>query len=145
MIIEYQEHYASQLKNLMIEFYNSPAVMHSVDSQHFNMTIDLLNSQSPFQECFLFLDNDNVIGYALVAVTYSNEAGGMVAWLDEFYIMSEFRGKGIGGKFLEYVDNRYGNFARIRLEIDSDNTKAERLYISNGYKLLPYKQLFKGK
>ena len=35
-------------------------------------------------------------GYALLAKTFSQEAGGLVVWLDEMYVRPAYRSKGLG-------------------------------------------------
>lgn len=141
-IIQFEQQYSQILKSMMSAFYNSDAVMHAIDENNFEKTIQILCDKSPLQECFLFMSGVEAVGYALVAITYSNEAGGRVAWLDELYVASSHRGHGCGKMFLNFMNNHYADFARFRLEIEHSNYRAEALYNSIGYENLPYKQLY---
>ena len=125
------------------EFYHSSAVLHSIPEESFERTFGLLMASSPFADCIFFRDGDTVCGYALIALTYSNEAGGTVVWLEEIYVKPQYRGKGIGGAFFEYIDNEYKDVARIRLEICPKNTKAAELYKRKGFAELGYLQMYK--
>ena len=83
-------------------------------------------------------------GYALLAKTFSQEAGGMVLWIEELYIMPEYRCRGLGHEFFSYLkDNLCNNVKRLRLEAESSNTKAISLYKRLGFEDLPYSQMIK--
>lgn len=57
-------------------------------------------------------------GYALLALTYSNEVGGMAVWVEEVYIREAFRGRGLGAQFFAWLRAEYGQSARrFRLEL----------------------------
>lgn len=78
-------------------------------------------------------------------LTYSGEAGGLVVWLEELYIRESYRGAGLGGEFLQYMERQFPQAARFRLEAEADNAGAMRLYTRNGYEILPYIQMIKEK
>ena len=83
-------------------------------------------------------------GYGLIAKTFSQEAGGYVYWLEELYILEEFRSKGLGSEFFAYVEeHKEEGVLRFRLEVEEDNTRAAALYERLGYKPLNYKQMMK--
>ena len=132
----------SNLKTMMQEFYASPAVHAPVPPSNFDKTFKQLMQQSPYAEAYIFEQNDAPAGYALLAKTWSNEAGGLVIWIEELYIREAFRGLGLGGKFLEYMKETYKDkAARLRLEVEDSNTGAIRLYSRIGYDNLPYTQM----
>ena len=83
-------------------------------------------------------------GYALLALTFSNEAGGDVVWLDEIYIRPEFQGKGLGNEFFDFFEKEFASAARLRLEVEADNDGAVRLYERRGFRPLEYRQFIKG-
>lgn len=132
----------SNLKNMMQEFYVSPAVHAPVPDSNFDKTFDQLMLQSPYAEAYIFEHHNSPAGYALLAKTWSNEAGGLVIWIEELYIREDYRGLGLGGEFLRYVKEFYHDkAARLRLEVEESNTGAIRLYSRIGYDSLPYAQM----
>ena len=127
------------------DFYNSPAVLHEVERENFVKTFDRLMAGSPFVRCLFFRDENSgaVLGYALLAFSYSNEAGGDVVWVDELYVKSEYRSMGIGNRFFDFLSNEYKGFARFSLETEPDNDGAKRLYKRMGFEPLGYSQMIK--
>ena len=92
--------------------------------------------------CYIFESGGKVAGYALLAKTYSQEAGGLVMWIEEIYVMPEFRGNGIGKAFFSYIlQNKPYGVKRFRLEVEKENAGAVRLYKSFGFKFLDYDQM----
>ena len=76
----------------------------------------------------------------MTAYTYSNEAGGKVVWIDELYVSPKFQGKGLGREFIRYIKSLFGEFARIRLEVEESNDGATRLYKREGFSQFNYTQ-----
>ena len=63
-------------------------------------------------------------------------------WIEEIYTKPEFRGKGLGGEFFDYLfENRPA--ARYRLEIEPENERAVALYRKKGFQTMPYGQMCK--
>ncbi|HBR02944.1 MAG TPA: GNAT family N-acetyltransferase, partial [Ruminiclostridium sp.] len=98
----------------------------------------------PYAEGYIFEYGGQIAGYALLSQTYSNEAGGLVLWIEEVYILPEYRRKGLGHEFFVFVEQRYkGMVARIRLEADKTNERAIELYRKLGFANLNYLQMYK--
>lgn len=128
---------------LATEFYKSPAVLHSIPKEFIENAFDEAVSSDKYLECYILeTQNGEIAGYALLVKGYSQEAGGKVVWLDEFYIREEYRGKGLGGEFLGYLTENVPA-ARIRLETEPENTGARKLYERYGFKPLGYSQMVK--
>lgn len=74
-------------------------------------------------------------GYALVIRYLSNEYGGYVAYLDEFYLLPECRGEGNGGRFLAGLAEvaRSQGLTALWLEVDPENLPGRRLYERSGF------------
>ena len=125
------------------EFYSSDAVLHAIPDENFEKTFELLMNGTPYADCYIFEHEGEAAGYALLAKTWSTEAGGNVIWLDEIYIRDKFRGKGIGTAFFAYLDS-IADTARLRLEAEPDNEAAIRLYKRMGFRELSYVQFIKG-
>ena len=115
------------------EFYHSPAVLHPVPDVYFERTFDQIVSGSPFVKGFLLKKDGVTAGYGLLSVTYSQEAGGEVWWLEELYIRKEFQGQGLGGGFIRYLKSiRPQQVTRFLLELEPDKTGAARLSAREG-------------
>lgn len=126
------------------EFYSSPAVIHSVPRENFEKTFDNLMNKTPFARCFIYELDGQRVAYFLLAITYSNECGGIVVWGEEMFVKAEFRSHGIGKEFFSYVENEYKNVAkRFRLEVTKENERAASLYKKLGYDYLDYLQMIK--
>lgn len=126
------------------EFYHSDAVLHPVPDTYFERTADEALRSDVYAEIFLFECENEAAGYGLIAKTYSQEAGGMVWWIEEVYVREAFRSKGIGRELFAYLDKVKGSaVTRMRLEVEEDNTRAVALYKKLGYKPLEYAQMIK--
>ncbi len=125
------------------EFYNSPAVLHTIPDSYIENTFNELMRCDEYLNCIIFQnDTEEVMGYALLVKTFTQEAGGNVIWLDEFYIREKYRSKGLGGEFLTYLNKNFPA-KRYRLEVEPDNVKAKALYKRYGYQPLAYEQFVK--
>lgn len=123
------------------QFYHSPAVLHHISSVHAENTFIELMNQSPYVKGYLFELEGNIAGYGLLAITYSNEAGGLVVWIDEILILEAYRGKGLGTEFFAFVQQQFPQAKRFRLEVTKENTRATKLYQSLKYESLDYLQM----
>ena len=84
-------------------FYASPAVLHSVpDSYHTAVFEEMMRSDVYAEGYFLLADDGTVSGYALLAKTYSHEAGGLVVWIEEIYTAPKRAEKGLAGSSLPF-------------------------------------------
>lgn len=122
------------------EFYHSNGVLHPVPPSHLEATFrELLRSQT-YLRCFFLEEDGEPAGFALLAMAFSQEAGGLVVWLEELYVREAFRGRGLAGDFLTFM-KREIPAARYRLEIEPSNEGARRLYARYGFSSLPYEQM----
>ena len=130
--------------SMVDEFYHSPAVLHAIPLKNIQNTFDQRCKHSPFADAYLFECDGNPAGYALLAITYSNEAGGPVLWIEEVYILPAFQGRGIGSTFFRFLEETLApNFARVRLEVEQDNQGAIQLYKKLNFEVLDYLQMYR--
>ncbi len=125
------------------EFYRSSAVDHEIDKENRIKTFDHLMTHSPYAECVIIECDAIPVGYALFAITFSQEAGGIAVWIEELYIREEYRSRGLGGELFRWTEERFPEARRLRLEVEEDNTRAISLYERKGFKPLPYMQMIK--
>lgn len=127
---------------MCMDFYNTDGVDHVIPISNVEKTFNLLMKVSDFAKAYVYEKNNQIAGYILLAFTYSNEAGGIVVWLEEIYVKSDFRSQGIGSELIDFVIEKYKNkVARFRLEITDSNNSARKLYLSKGFKYLSYRQM----
>ncbi|SRR5712692_8352330 len=83
-------------------------------------------------------DDDEPVGLAVVGYTWTLEHGGLVAWLDELYIIPARRGNGLGTALLaRAVEHSTGaGCTAIELEVDAGHRRAENLYQRAGFEPL---------
>lgn len=121
------------------EFYASEAVLADIDVSYHEAAFDELMRSDEYLECYIFEDGKTACGYALLNKTYSREAGGRVIWIEELYVRREYRNKGIGSDFFEWLFENCPA-ARYRLETEPENVRACKLYSRLGFEPLPYIQ-----
>lgn len=123
-------------------FYASDAVHAPIPAEYRAAAFDEVMRTSVYAQGYLLLSDDAPAGYALTAKTYSQEAGGIVIWLEEIFVMPEFRGRGLAHEFISHVESTE-KYARLRLEASPDNVRAIALYERLGFRRLLYMQLIK--
>ena len=124
------------------QFYASEAVAHAVPEEHFQRTFAEMMRSNAYVLGYLLEEEGEAAGYALLARTFSAEAGGQVVWIEELYITPDFRGRGLGSAFLQYLEEHLPEgVTRLRLEIAPDNQGARSLYLRKGFTPLPYEQM----
>ena len=119
------------------DFYASPAVLSNIPEENLTSSFREFTSGTPFGDAFIFEEEGSVIGYGVLAYTYSQEAGGKVVWLEEIYVKEAFRGKGAGSRFIDFVLNNIPA-KRYRLETEPENEKAAALYRRLGFEFFEY-------
>ena len=127
------------------QFYQSSAVSHPIPRAFHEDAFEELMRSDEYAEGFMLEAEGRPVGFGLIAKTYSREAGGMVMWLEELFILQEYRSHGLGRAYFAFVENfaKEQGFARIRLEVEEGNVRARTLYERLGYRPLAYRQMVK--
>ena len=125
---------------MMREFYSSPAVFTDGSDEIFLKDIDNCVNDNPYVEGYIFEGESNVLGYAMIAKSFSTEFGKQCIWIEDLYIKDQYRGLGIGKKFMEFVTEKYTDCI-YRLEVEEENQRAVRLYEKSGFTVLPYMEM----
>ncbi|MCM1363493.1 MAG: GNAT family N-acetyltransferase [Faecalibacterium sp.] len=133
-----------EVLSMMREFYQSPAILHKASDEILKQDIKDCVSDNPYIEGYVFKDGGEIIGYSMLAKSYSTEFGGLCIWIEDLYIKPEYRHKGIGSDYFRFLDDKFKNTAvRMRLEVEPSNINAIKAYKKNGYNELPYIEMTK--
>lgn len=132
----------AELLSMMQEFYSSPAVSTDGSVEIFNADIDTCLSDSPYLEGYAFDCDGTLQGYAMLAKSFSTEFGKPCIWIEDLYILKEHRGKGIGGRFIDFVKESYRG-TLLRLEVEKENEIAVHTYKKAGFDFFPYLEMKK--
>lgn len=142
MIREIKKEDKMEYVKMAKEFYSSDAVEHSIPDVNIENTFQELMRSKDYTEGYIIESDKKAAGYALLAKTFSQEAGGMVIWIEELYIKPEFRSLGLGSEFFRYMKgNLLDESRRVRLEVMKNNKKAISLYEKIGFDDLSYSQM----
>ncbi len=128
--------------DMMRVFYASDAVSTNGSDEIFTNDFENCINDSPYLEGYVFEDNGQILGYGMVAKSFSTEFGKPCIWIEDIYLKPEFRHQGFGTKFLRFVEKSYPE-ALLRLEAEPENKKAVAAYKKFGFTELPYLELKK--
>ena len=128
--------------DMMRTFYHSPAVWTNGSEEIYNKDITACVGISPYADGFIFEKEDEILGYGMIAKSFSTEFGKPCIWIEDLYLKEEYRGVGIGSSFFAYLEKEYPGTI-MRLEVEEDNTRAVAVYRKNGYETLPYMEMKK--
>ena len=86
-------------------------------------------------EVIFAVEDGKEVGFALFFQNFSTFLGRSGLYLEDLYVLPEFRGKGYGKKALEYIEEFAANRGCKRLQFQSEvtNPNAMEFYISQGY------------
>ncbi|MCI9155838.1 MAG: GNAT family N-acetyltransferase [Lawsonibacter sp.] len=127
---------------MVLDFYHSDAVDHPVDAaileRSFQAAADPAES---LLRGLLIQWNGKPAGYMYITQCYSAEVGGRCVFIEEIFLLPEFRGRGLGIEIMSWLEQEYPAARRFRLEVTQANQGAVRLYQKAGYQFLCYDQM----
>ena len=127
---------------MMRVFYASPAVLSNGSEEIFAADIENCINDSPYLEGYVFEDGEQVLGYGMVAKSFSTEFGKPCMWIEDLYLRENARGLGLGSRFLRFVGEKYPD-AVLRLEVEEENERAVHVYKKCGFEVIPYMEMKK--
>ena len=128
--------------DMMRVLYASPAVLSNGSEEIFSNDIENCVNDSPYLEGYVFEDDKEIQGYAMVAKSFSTEFGKPCMWIEDLYLKEQYRGLGIGTKFFEFISAKYADCI-LRLEVEEENERAIKVYEKSGFRVLPYMEMKK--
>jgi len=127
---------------MVTAFYNTNAVIRPIPRSHIEATFDEVIRTDTYAACYICETENSTVGYALLAKTFSQEAGGYVIWIEELYLKEGYRNQGLGREFFNtFLSALPPEVKRVRLEVERENEGAVALYESLGFDWLEYDQM----
>ena len=131
---------ADEIAAMMKVFYASAAVLSDGSEEIFRADIENCVNDNPYLEGYVFESAGNIVGYAMVAKSFSTEFGKRCIWIEDLYVKDEYRRSGIGRRFFEFITDKYEGSV-FRLEAEEENKAAIALYEKCGFRALPYYEM----
>lgn len=128
----------AEVLSMMRVFFDSPAVLHTAPDEILERNINDCIGDMPFVEGFILEDGGTIAGYSVIAKGYTTEYGGLCIWIEDIYIKPEYRRRGLASALFHYLETRYEEAVRFKMETEPDNTAALKAYKRNGYQVSPY-------
>lgn len=128
--------------DMMAVFYASEAVHTNGSAEIFEADFGNCIGNSPYIDGFVFTQAEKVLGYAMIAHSFSTEYGKECIWFEDLYLKPEFRGFGIIPKFFNFIETEYKNTI-FRLEVEKENLHALHVYKKHKFSALPYHEMVK--
>ena len=126
--------------SMMQEFYSSPAVSTNGSEEIFNADINACLEDSPYLEGYVFDLEGTLQGYAMLAKSFSTEYGKRCIWIEDIYILEQYRSQGLGSRFIDFVKEKYPD-SLLRLEVEEENEAAVHTYKKAGFDFFPYLEM----
>ncbi len=79
---------------------------------------------------------DRLVGYVLAVYVFSLEHGGLMAEIDELFVIPERRGAKIGAALLSEATQEMARrgIAQVQLQLGTDNVGGKRFYEQQGFR-----------
>ncbi|HXZ91746.1 MAG TPA: GNAT family N-acetyltransferase [Burkholderiales bacterium] len=105
------------------------------DARKQRLALSRILDDSSIGRIYVVREGERVLGMCSLLYTVSTAEGGRAAWLEDFVVRPERRGRGIGRMLLAHViaQARGDGVLRISLLTDAGNERAQDLYRSVGF------------
>lgn len=124
---------ADSLLDFMRDYYAFDG--HGFDREKARGALTALLRDSNLGLAWLILVGDAPVGYVVLCFGYSLEWLGRDAFVDEFYLLEEYRGRGWGRRTMEFLEEaaRAAGIRTLHLEVVQENSAALQLYRKLGF------------
>lgn len=129
---------ADAVFEMMREFYDSAAVLHTSSDAVLRRDIEACVSDMPLIEGFVFEEDGEITGYAMASQNYTTEYGGICIWVEDIFLKKGHRGGGFSTQLFRFLEKRYPKAVRFKLEVEAENERAIAAYKKNGYSISEY-------
>ncbi len=126
-------HSAEALLDLLEQFYIE--ARYPFDREKARTALEPFLADPALGRAWLFRDGGAPVGYFVLTLGWSLEYGGRDAFVDELFVSPSHRGRGLGRRALEVIDEacRELGVRALHLEVEKDNVAAVELYRQRGF------------
>ena len=133
-----EEHEDPQIIEMCLQLNREDPGPKPVPASHPRATLQTLR-KDPVRGVALVLElAGKVEGYAFLIGFWSNELGGVICTLDEFFVNPSHRGQGHGEELLRNLVEKKNlwpqPYVAVDLEVTPDNSRAKAFYTRMGFK-----------
>lgn len=124
----------ADLEPMMLELYREDPDGEPMTRAKIYGTIQELTRHPDKGRIVIFAVGRAVVGYAIIIFFWSNEFGGNILYVDELYVKSDWRNRGIATQFFEHLAGAWPEAARgLKLEVTPSNKRALAYYRRLGF------------
>jgi ribosomal protein S18 acetylase RimI-like enzyme len=126
---------------LMTEFYAESG--YELEPNSTTQAFQTILEQPHLGQIWLIQDGFQDVGHVLVTYKFAMEYAGMIACIDDLFVLKAFRNRGLSTASLEKIrkyceENQYRS---MTVEVGNDNDPAQKVYRRIGFKTLENRQL----
>lgn len=105
------------------------------DSERIEKQLNRLISEPDRGSCWVAIEESVAAGYLLAVYVFSLEHMGITAEIDEFFILPQYRGQGIGTSLIQTAELQFrdAGCTNVSLQIKRNNHPAHLFYNHQGY------------
>lgn len=114
----------------LVSAYHAFESIHSNESSIERALLPLLASVSDVGFILIASKDNKIVGYIAICFGYSIELKGRDAFIDELFVLEEYRNKGLGKALIERakIEARLSRITTLHLEVSRKNSAAKRFY-----------------
>ncbi len=126
---------------LMTEFYAESG--YKLDRESTTQAFQTILEQPKLGQIWFIQDDNKDVGHVLVTFKFAMEYAGMIACIDDLFVLQAFRNRGLSTAALEAIlqDCQENQLHGMTVEVANDNAPAKKVYRRIGFKTLENREL----
>ncbi len=126
---------------LMTEFYAESG--YELDHTSTTQAFQTILEQPNLGQIWFIQDGTKDVGHVLVTFKFAMEYAGMIACIDDLFVLSAYRNRGLSTTALEEIRRscEENQLRGMTVEVANDNVAAQKVYRRIGFKTLENREL----
>lgn len=132
------------MQSFVLALYNEDLLATVMTPERVQGTFRELSLRAEKGRIIVFAVDKMLIGYAILIFFWSNEFGGNLVEVDELFVTTAYRSRGIGSTFFQWLEDEFrGKAVALGLQVAQTNDRAFKFYQRMGFSLSPDRHLWK--